>query len=153
MSEEIKREVFNNETIDNTEIEKENNSSNTDVKGEKNITSNELKEPKHEDVSKVKICTILKQRFKNSSPFFKRAIPLIIVAIVCFGAGLIAGREIDRHNMGRVTINRKGMFKQMPNGKFNGGNFNMRPFNNNNNNSNNNNQKNAVPPSSNSQPQ
>ncbi|MFL0269979.1 hypothetical protein [Candidatus Clostridium radicumherbarum] len=151
MGEEINKEVSNNVAIDKTEIEKENNSSNAEIKTENN--SSKLNEPKQEDVSKVKIRTILKQRFKNSSPFFKRAIPLIIVGIICFGAGLVAGKEIDRHNNGRVMMNRKGIFRQMPNG-----NFNMRPFNNNknnnnNNNSNNNNQKNAVPPASNSQPQ
>jgi hypothetical protein len=152
MSEEINKEAFNNVAIDNTVIEKEDNSSNAEIKTENNITSNELNEPKHEDVSKIKIRTILKQRFKNSSPFFKRAIPLIIVGIICFGAGLVAGKEIDRHNSGRVIMNRKGIFRQMPNGNFNGGNSKMRPFNNNNNN-NNNNQKNALPPASNSQPQ
>lgn len=150
MSEGNNKEVSNNEAIDYTEID--NTSENTEIKKEGSISSAELNEPKHEDVSKIKIRTILKQRFKNSSPFFKRAIPLIIVGIICFGAGLVAGKEIDRHNSGRVMMNRKGIFRQMPNGNFNGGNFNKRQFNNNNN-SNNNNQKNATPPTPNSQPQ
>jgi|GEM_PF-3228016 len=145
MSEENNNALSNNETIDNTEIEKENN-----------IYNAEINEPKHQDVSKVKIRTILKQRFKNSSPFLKKAIPLLLVGIICFGAGLVAGREIDRHSNSRVIMNRKGMFRQMPNGNFYGGNFNKRQFNNNksnsSNNGNNNNQKNAAPPAANTQP-
>lgn len=180
MNQENNNVVPNNGAADNTEIKKEevlNANEINNIKDEVTASSSdasaaietsannsdEKSSSKHEDVSKVKIRTILKQRFKKSNPILKKVIPLIIVGIICFGAGLIAGKEIDRHSNRRVIINRNGMFRQMPNRNFNGGNFNKKQFNSNgnsngssngNNNSKNNQQQpNTTPPATNIQPQ
>lgn len=146
MNEENNNVVPENGTIDNTVLEKTDNIENNKaavIAETSSITTDEKNTNHHEDVSKVKIRTILRQRFKNSSPILKKVIPLVLVGIICFAAGLIAGRGIDRHRNERFLMNRNGMFRQMP-GNFNGGNFNRRQFNNNNNN--NNKQPNAKVP-------
>jgi hypothetical protein len=156
---EIKKEdIINNTEVNN--IKNENTASSSDASVISETPSNISAEKSsniHEDVSKVKIRTILKQRFKKSNPILKKVIPLIIVGIICFGAGLIAGKEIDRHSNRRVIFNRNGMFRQMPNRNFNGGNFNKKQFNSNsnngNNNSKNNQQQSTTPPATNNQPQ
>lgn len=101
------------------------------------ITANKL--PKDEqDISKVKIRSIIKQRYKKSGSFMKMVLPLVLVGIICFGAGLVTGRGISRHQRG--NIGGPGMYRQLPKGNFNGGGFNRKQFNNNRNQFNNRNQ-------------
>ncbi|MCM0647760.1 hypothetical protein NBE98_05135 [Clostridium swellfunianum] len=64
------------------------------------------------DISKVKIVSVLKHRFKNMKPGFKKAIPLILVGIICFAAGIgvdraFIGRRINRNFKDRPGINQK----------------------------------------------
>jgi hypothetical protein len=56
------------------------------------------------DMSKVKIRHILKQRLK--SPKFKKAIPFLIVGIICFSLGIGLGSLIGSHNKGRADSSR-----------------------------------------------
>lgn len=142
MNEQNINEVSNDGTVDNIETKKETNIDNAETNNSKQV-----------DVTKVKIRTILKQRFKKSNSILKMVIALILVAILCFGAGLIAGRELDRHGNGRIFMNRNNMYRQMPKGYFNGGNSNRRQFNNKNSQNQNNSTPKATPPANNSQPQ
>jgi hypothetical protein len=158
MNEENNNIIPENGTIDNTESKKADNVDNAEIinnTAENTSTSaatpviaeipstdnTEKNFNHHEDVSKVKIRTILRQRFKKSSPIFKKVIPLVLVGIICFGVGLMAGKELDRHRNERVLMNRKGIYRQIPNG-----NFNKRQFNNKNNQQQNNKTPQVTPP-------
>lgn len=72
------------------------------------------------DVTKVKIRDILKQRFKNMRPGFKKAIPLILVGIICFAAGVGVDRALVGRRFGKNLINRPGYNQASPNNRFNG---------------------------------
>lgn len=71
------------------------------------------------DMSNVKIRDVLKHRSKNWNPGLKMAIPIILVGIICFGAGL----AVDRFFIGRRAMmgfrNRPGFNQMMPNKGFN----------------------------------
>jgi hypothetical protein len=148
-----KEEAINDTEVNNNKVGNAVSPSDASIASETSSKSSTEKSfNKHEDVSKVKIRTILKQRLKKSNPILKKVISFIIVGIICFGAGLVAGKEINMHGNARVLINRNGMFKQMPNRSFNGGNFNKRQFNNNGNNNNsskNNQNPSTTPPATN----
>lgn len=130
MSEEMNNIVPENATTDNTVLDKTENINNDAIIPAEvpSASTTEKNNTKQEDVSKVKIRTILKQRFKKY-PILKKVIPLVLVGIICFGAGLITGRGIFRYRNERFLMNGKGFYRQMP-GNFNGGNFNNRKFNN-----------------------
>lgn len=66
------------------------------------------------DVSNVKIRDILKHRSKNWRPFLKKALPLILVGIICFGAGLAADRFFVGRRLGMGFRNRPGFNQMMP---------------------------------------
>jgi hypothetical protein len=74
--------------------------------------------PKNEasesDVSKVKIRTILKQRFKSMRPGLKKALPLILVGIICFAAGIGVDRAFIGRRVNKALKNRPGINQAMP---------------------------------------
>lgn len=100
-----------------------------------------------DDVSKVKIRTILKQRFKNLKPGLRLSIPIILVAIICFIGGMMTDRAIIWNKAGKAIKDRPGISRRMQKDPFNNKQFknknNTLPGKNNNNNGNSNNQNNG----------
>jgi hypothetical protein len=91
------------------------------------IAANEVSK---EDISNVKIRTILNQRLKKWRPNFKKVIPLLLVGIICFMAGIGADRLFIGRRVNKA-FNRPGINQAMPrNGS------NSKQFNNNKNNKN-----------------
>ncbi len=78
------------------------------------------------DVSKVKIRDILKQRFKKMRPSLKKALPLILVGIICFAAGVGVDRAFIGRRFGGNLRNRPGFNQSMPNNRFNNRQGNMK---------------------------
>lgn len=99
-----------------------------------NITSEQKIEgtTSSSDISKVKIRSVLKQRFKNMRPGFKRAIPLILVGIICFAAGIGIDRAFIGRRISRSFKDRPGINQKLPNNpnmnKQNGKNNNPPSF-------------------------
>lgn len=88
--------------------------------------ANLVQEP---DVSKVKISTILKERFKRNKPKFKKVLPYILVGLICFGAGMGLDRALLRNRASRIPNNRGNINRMIPgnpsnNRQFNKGNNN-----------------------------
>jgi hypothetical protein len=84
------------------------------------------KESSSSDISKVKIRDILKQRFKKMNPGLKKAIPLILVGIICFAAGIGADRAFIGRRLSNNLRNRPVINQPMPNNRFNGSQGNMK---------------------------
>lgn len=84
------------------------------------------KENPSSDISKVKIRDILKQRFKKMNPGLKKVLPIILVGIICFAAGI----GVDRAFIGRRPINnlrnKPGINEPMFNNRFNNKQGNMK---------------------------
>lgn len=76
------------------------------------------------DVSKVKIVTILKERFKRNSPKFKKVLPYILVGLICFGAGMGLDRALLRNRASRILNNRGNINRMIPRNPSNGRQFN-----------------------------
>ncbi|MBL4936599.1 hypothetical protein JK636_12605 [Clostridium sp. YIM B02515] len=90
------------------------------------------------DVSTVKVRTILKQRFRKLRPSVKMAIPIILVGIICFVGGIMADRALMWNRAGKFLKGRPGISRQMKKDPFNNKQFknknNTLPNKNNNNN-------------------
>jgi hypothetical protein len=84
------------------------------------------KENPSSDISKVKIRDILKQRFKKMNPGLKKALPLILVGIICFAAGIGADRAFIGRRLSNNLRNRPVINQPMPNNRFNGNQGNMK---------------------------
>jgi hypothetical protein len=84
------------------------------------------KESYSSDISKVKIRDILKQRFKKMKPGLKKALPLILVGIICFAAGIGADRAFIGRRIGNNLRNRPVINQPMPNNRFNDNQGNMK---------------------------
>jgi hypothetical protein len=84
------------------------------------------KESYSSDISKVKIRDILKQRFKKMNPGLKKALPLILVGIICFAAGIGADRAFIGRRLSNNLRNRPVINQPMPNNRFNGSQGNMK---------------------------
>jgi hypothetical protein len=91
-------------------------------------TTNEV--PKNntakDDISNVKIRTILKQRFKKWRPGLRKAIPFILVGIICFAAGIGADRVLIHNRYAKGIVTRPGVYQSIPKDKFNYKQFNNR---------------------------
>lgn len=87
-----------------------------------------------QDISKVKIRTILRERIKKCGT--KKILAFILVAIFSFAAGAGVDRALVNQRKGRAFNNRAGISNQLPNNRFNQKMQNNNNFNNNNNNSN-----------------
>lgn len=70
-----------------------------------------------QDISKIKIRTILKQRIKKCGG--KKIVAFILVAIISFAAGVGVDRVMTRHRMGKAFRNRPGINRQFPKERFN----------------------------------
>jgi hypothetical protein len=82
------------------------------------------------DISKIKIRKIISQRLRNSSPFLKKVLPFILVALIGFAAGLGTDRLFTRGKFSknfnnRPNIQRKFKYNQdnNQNNKQNNKNF------------------------------
>lgn len=100
------------------------------------------------DVSKVKVRTILKQRFRKLKPSVRMAIPVILVGIICFVGGIMADRALLWNRAGKFFKDRPGISRQMQrnpsnNKQFKNRNNTLPNKNNNNNNGGTNNQSNG----------
>jgi hypothetical protein len=84
------------------------------------------KESYSSDISEVKIRDILKQRFKKMNPGLKKALPLILVGIICFAAGIGADRAFIGRRISNNLRNRPVINQPMPNNRFNGNQGNMK---------------------------
>ncbi len=90
-----------------------------------NEESSKTKSPSS-DISKVKIRDILKQRFKKTKPGLKKALPIILVGIICFAAGIGVDRAFIGRRVSNNLRNRPGINQPMPNNDFKGNQGNMR---------------------------
>jgi hypothetical protein len=88
------------------------------------------KENSSSDISKIKIRDILKQRFKKMNPGLKKALPLILVGIICFAAGIGADRAFIGRRISSNLRNRPVINQPMPNNRFNGKQGNMKNYQN-----------------------
>ena len=70
-----------------------------------------------QDISKVKIRTILNQRIKKCG--FKRIISFVLIAILAFAAGVCTDRAFFNHRKGKDFKDRPGINRQTPKNKFN----------------------------------
>jgi len=82
------------------------------------------------DISKVKIRKIISQRLRNSSPFFKKVLPFILVALISFAAGfgtdrLFTRSKFSKNLKSRPNIQRNFKYNQenKQNNKQNDKNF------------------------------
>lgn len=138
MSEEDNRPVEQNDNLANineTSIDTSNNMlSNVN---EKEIKSSEIPPTNSntikEDISKVKIRTILAQRLKKFRPSFKKALPLILVALISFAAGIGADRLITRHKVNKVIKQAPNIQRRFQDNRNSNGPFNNKQDNNKNN--------------------
>ena len=69
------------------------------------------------DISKIKIRKIISQRLRNSSPFLKKVLPFILIALISFAAGFGTDRLFTRGRSikamkNRPTIQRKFKYNQ-----------------------------------------
>lgn len=85
--------------------------------------SEEIKKPEENtsaisgnDVSKVKITHILAQRMKKCGA--KKIIAVILLAVICFGGGILTDRLALRHGAGRNFYGRPGMQRNMRGNSF-----------------------------------
>lgn len=79
---------------------------------------------KPDDVSKVKIRTIIAHRFKNHKPTFKKVLPFVLVAIIFFAAGVGADKLFTRNRVNRAFKNRPNIQRRLPNNQNNNQNNN-----------------------------
>lgn len=96
--------------------------------------SEEIKKPEENvaavpetDISKVKITHILAQRMKKCGA--KKIIAVILLAVICFGGGILTDRLALRHGAGRNFYGRPGMQRNMRGNSFGNRNDNKSPQN------------------------
>lgn len=77
-------------------------------------------EASNTDISKIKIRTILKERFKNSRPMLKKLAPFIIVGLLSFMAGFGVDRLLVKNNLNKGIQNRPVIKRNFQNRRFNG---------------------------------
>lgn len=78
------------------------------------------------DISKVRIRDILKQRFKKMGPGLKKVLPLILVGVICFAAGMGVGRAFIGRRVTKDLRNRPGIKQYIPKNGNDGIQGNMR---------------------------
>jgi hypothetical protein len=89
-------------------------------------TADTPKENPSSDISKVKISDILKQRFKKMKPGLRKALPIILVGIICFAAGIGADRAFIGRRVSNNLRNKPGINQSMQNKRFNDNQGNMK---------------------------
>lgn len=73
-----------------------------------------------EDVSNIKISSILSQRLKKRGLNWKTVLAFVLVGVICFAAGIGADRAFTRNRANKMFRNRPGIENRMPMGRFNG---------------------------------
>jgi hypothetical protein len=108
------------EQTSDIENERITNDENLNIEAPVVETADTPKENPPSDISKVKIRDILKQRFKKMKPGLRKALPLILVGIICFAAGIGADRAFIGRRVSINLRNKPGINQSMQNKRFNG---------------------------------
>jgi hypothetical protein len=124
----------NPDSIENkdTTITEDKNNINNSNKNEVKKTITSTAEP---DLSKVKIRNVLAYKIKNSK--LNRVVAIVLLGIICFGAGIVTDRTFVRHDLRRGYYGKSKIEGNVPRGFYgnrkNNRNFNQNPNNNQNN--------------------
>jgi len=112
MSDENIKETIENEANANTEVTNAVETSTANILATPEAATNNAVS---QDLSKIKIRTILKERLKKGN--LKKTISIILICLICFAAGIGVDRLVMNHKDGKNFKGRPGFNQNFQNNR------------------------------------